>query len=230
MPDANVFIRRNANDYAQVIADLLPVGAAWPRDDDAELMQLVAGFAEIFGYIDLRIADFFGRESDPRATREMLDSWEITFGLPDPCTAEPLTIEDRVKALIVKMTSIGGQSRAFFIEAAAKLGYVITIDEWSPFMCGISQCGDTRLTGTANEQFLWEIGDPNMRFYWRVRLNQTRLSWFRAGSGQTGVDPHLRIGLATDLECILRRWKPAQTEVIFSYVDTSTGGALAGLP
>ena len=39
------------------------------------------------------------------------------------------------------------------------------------------------------------------------------LIWFRTGSGggQTGVDPHLRIGRADDLECLLERWKPAHT-------------------
>jgi uncharacterized protein YmfQ (DUF2313 family) len=50
-----------------------------------------------------------------------------------------------------------------------------------------------------------------------VRVNAVRYTWFRASSGQAGVNHHLEFGLATDLECILRRWKPAHTEIIFDY-------------
>jgi uncharacterized protein YmfQ (DUF2313 family) len=71
-----------------------------------------------------------------------------------------------------------------------------------------------------------------MRFYWTVDVGATRLTWFRVGTGgsQVGVDPHLRIALATDLECVLRRWKPAHTEVIFNYSGLVDGGEFAGLP
>ncbi len=56
-----------------------------------------------------------------------------------------------------------------------------------------------------------------MRFYWTIRVAGRRLSWFRCGTGQCGVDPMLRIALATDLECVIRRWAPAHTQVIFDY-------------
>lgn len=228
MPDRH--IRRSGDDYAQVISDLLPPGKAWPREPDHVLMKLVSGLGQIWGAADGRAADLLETESDPRATIEMLDSWETAWGLPDPCVAEPLTIDDRRNALVNKMTSQGGQSRAFFIAAAAAIGYTITITEYSPFMCGISQCGDTRPTGAPGERYRWEIGPIEMRFYWTVYVGAPRLSWFRVGSGQVGVDPHLRIGLATDLQCILQRWKPAHTQAIFNYSGLSTGGSMAGLP
>ena len=200
------------DDYLNVLADLLPVGAAWPRDYDSHFMQLLAGFCQIFGTIDQRIIDFFVRESDPRTTRELLADWERAFGLPDECTAEALTIEDRINALLVKMTMVGDQSRQFFINVAKQLGYEIDIQEFSPFQVGISNVGNTD----------YQIGTPDIRFFWAVKLFKTRLSWFRAGSGQTGVDPHVRIGLASDLECLLRRWKPAHTEIIFDYSNYYT--------
>ena len=60
--------------------------------------------------------------------------------------------------------------------------------------------------------FFWRIGPPEMRFYWTVvHVSNAPLTWFRAGAGQAGVQP-LEIGVATDLECLLRRWKPAQTK------------------
>jgi uncharacterized protein YmfQ (DUF2313 family) len=227
------YVRRYADDYAAALAALLPTGAAWPRDSDGDLMGFVAGLAGIWGgEIAGRADDLLVRETDPRSTLEMLTDWERAFGLPDPCVAEPLTIGDRQKALVAKMTTQGGQSRAYFIALAASIGYAITIREFAPFMCGISEVGDTRPTGTAGEAFRWEIGAPEMRFYWTVKVGAVRLTWFRVGGGgsQTGVDPHLRIALATDLECLLRRWKPAHTDVIFDYSGDGISDPMAGTP
>lgn len=213
-------IRRSGDDYAVALGNLLPVGRAWATgDEQSTLYKALRGLAQIWGYVDSRAADFLERESDPRATLEMLPDWERNWGLPDPCVAEPLTIEDRRKVLVLWMTLLGGQSRQFFIDVAARLGYTITITEYSPFMVGISMVGDT--SGMFNPddptQYRWWIGGPDMRYYWTVHIGELRLTWFRVTVGQTGIDPHLRIGIATDLECIIRRWKPAHTEVIFDY-------------
>jgi uncharacterized protein YmfQ (DUF2313 family) len=206
MPDPIV---RDGEAFASGLAALLPVGIAWPREPDAMLMQLVRGLAEEWARLDRRSADLLGRESDPRSTVELLDSWERAFGLPDPCVAEPLTIEDRQRVLVNRIAMEGGQSRTFFEQIAADLGYDLTIKEFSPFMCGVSEVGKTR--------YGWEIGPPEIRFYWSVAIAGARFSWFRAGSGQAGVDPLVTIGIATDITCILGRLKPAHTEVIFDY-------------
>lgn len=214
-------IRHTAEDYAGGFADLLPTGPAWPREPDAVLMRLVDGLAEIWArHPDARAADLLERESDPRRTVEILAEWERAFGLPDPCVSEPLTVGERQIALVKRMTTEGGQSRAFFIGVAAALGYQITITEFSPFVIGISRCGDTRQTGLATERYAWELGAPEIRFYWTVEVGTTRVTWFRAGQSHCGVDPHCRIAFAEDLECVLRRWKPAQTEIIFDYSRT----------
>ena len=75
----------------------------------------------------------------------------------------------------------------------------------------------TVIAEESDDHYRWEIGPPEIRFYWSVRVNAVRYTWFRASSGQAGVNHHLEFGLATDLECILRRWKPAHTEIIFDY-------------
>lgn len=224
------YVRRTGDDYGEAFAKLFPTGPAWPQDEQTVFQRVIRALAQIFGYVDERAGVLLQVESDPRSTFELLEEWERAFGLPDECVAEPLSIEDRRKALLNRMTSEGGQSRAFFISVAAALGYTITIREYSPFMAGISQAGDTREDDVPGLPYRWEVGDPNMRFYWTVDVGATRLSWFRAGSGQAGIDPHLRIGLATDLECVFRRWKPAQTEVVFNYAGLADGGEFAGLP
>lgn len=205
----------------------MPTGTAWPRDPEAVLMRLVGGLGEIWGTkVDPRAADLLEIETDPRLTFEMLPEWERAFGLPDECLAEVISIEDRRKAVLNRMTTEGGQSRQFFFSVAAALGYNIAITEYSPFMCGVSRVGDTRTLAPDypdDNAYYWETAPPEIRFYWKVRVFGRRLTWFRCGvdGGECGVDPMVRIALATDLECVLRRWKPAHTKIVFDYSNAS---------
>ena len=114
----------------------------------------------------------------------------------------------------------------------SKIGYEISITEYAPFQCGIGACGDTRYTpGTGYQPryyvpgvnfddpltYRWALAPPEIRYYWTVHVHQLRLTYFHCSAGQCGIDPLLAIGLATDLECLIRRWKPAHTYVIFDY-------------
>lgn len=227
---ADQWVRRTAADYTQGLAGLLPNGIIWGRQPDSVMMTALGGLMGIFGYFDTLAGNLLDIESDPRSTVEMLPDWNRNFGLPDACAVdEQLSIADQQVALVQKMTTQGGQSRAYFIAAAARIGYTITITEYSPFMAGVSNCGDTR---DAQGDYRWQIGPPSIRFYWSVNVGQARLTWFRAGAGggQAGVDPMLIIGLATDLECMINRWKPGHTLVIFNYSGLETGGQYAGTP
>jgi uncharacterized protein YmfQ (DUF2313 family) len=220
-------VRRTGADYLKAFLRLLPLGIAWPRKRNGVLVRTSRGLTNVWGFVDSRAADLLEQESDPRKTIELLPDWEKAFGLPDPCLQEPLTIADRQRMLVQRMTMLGAQSRNWFRDVAAMLGYTIKIDEFSPWICGISRCGSTPDQSGINE---WYIAAPEIRFYWRIHVDTARLSWFRCGSGQCGVDPHLRIGLATDLECLFLRWQPAQTQIVFDYSGLSTGGSMAGTP
>jgi uncharacterized protein YmfQ (DUF2313 family) len=239
MPDRH--IRRDGSDYGRALAALLPQGDAWPRWDDSTLIRTTDALGEIFGYVDSRAADLLEVETDPRLTLEMLEDWERNFRLPDPCFKSALTIDERHKILVFKMTLLGAQSREFFIGMAAWLGYTITITERAPFTCGISQVGDTsqmiNWNGTPGDDpqaldYRWRIGPPEMRFLWTVHVTGAPLMWFRAGAGEAGVQYHLTIGFAEDLECLLNRWKPAHTHIVFDYSNLGHGSddPYAGLP
>jgi len=236
-------VRRTGDDYAEALGQLLPYGQAWPRWPESTLMKTIRGLAQYWGFVDGRAADLLERESDPRLTIELLPDWERNFGLPDPCFKSALTIDQRHAMLIFKMTLLGGQSREFFIDMAAWLGYTITITERAPFMAGVSQLGDTEGMAFWNDtpghhldthpDFFWRIGPPEMRFAWTIHVANRPLMWFRAGAGQAGVQHHLEIGFAEDLECLMRRWKPAHTDIVFDYSQVTGSGTddpYAGLP
>lgn len=216
-------IRRGQDEYAHALSALLPRGIAWPRWPEAVIMKFVYGVAGIMGWADGRAADLLEIESDPRSTTEMLDSWEKAWGLPDPCFRDPQSIEERRKVLVMWMTLLGAQSREFFIGIANYLGYAgVSISEYRPFMVGVDGCGDNRaLEGGLIGDWPCQIGSPSMRFAWTVHVPQTKLVWFRAASGQAGIDPLLHIALDDDLECILRRWGPAHTLPLFDYSSIS---------
>jgi uncharacterized protein YmfQ (DUF2313 family) len=222
MPDRH--IRRGQAEYAWGLSGLLPQGIAWPRWAEALQQMVVYGLAGIFGYADGRADDLLVRESDPRTTIELLPDWERNWGLPDPCYDGPSTIGERQKALVQRMTLLGNQSRQFYIDQAAYIGYTIVISEYRPFMVGVDRCGDNRTVMADGSISQWpcQIGPPTIRFAWTVHVGTRKLVWFRSASGQAGIDPHLRIDLALDLECVIRRWRPAHTEVLFDY-STLTG-------
>jgi uncharacterized protein YmfQ (DUF2313 family) len=250
-------IRRSGSDYTEAFLSMLPQGQAWPKHASGSvLVQGITGLCDYWGFVDGRAADLLEIESDPRTTVELLPDWERNWGLPDPCYTAPQTIGQRQLALVMRMTMQGQQSREFFIEIAAMLGYSITITEYRTFVVGIDRCGDNRVYGDGNvpmynewgqpildpngenvalgELSEWPnygLGPPENRFYWTVHVHQASLTWFRVTKGQTGVDPHLRIGLADDLECLLNRWKPAHTEIIFDYSGLGDpGDPMAGTP
>jgi uncharacterized protein YmfQ (DUF2313 family) len=225
-------IRRSGDDYTQAFLTLLPTGQAWPREPGSTLVGTVDGLCQYWGYVDSRAADLLERESDPRKTIELLPDWERAWGLPDPCFANPQTIEQRRSILILWMTWLGGQSRQYFTDLMAWLGYTIEIQEFSPFTCGISELGDTRSRddATAGKNFRWYIGPPEQRFYWTVEVGQVGLNWFRSASGELGVNHHLEFSIPEEAACLLQRWKPAHTELIPDFSSLAYGGPMQGTP
>jgi uncharacterized protein YmfQ (DUF2313 family) len=256
MPEPDKHVTRAGEDYAVALQALIPQGPAWPRDEESALTRVIKGLTRIWGDFEVRASKLLEFESDPRLTIELLPDWERNWGLPDPCYTAPQSIYERQLALVMRMTLMGAQSREFFVQIAAMIGYDITITEYRVFVCGIDRCGDSRVYGVTppdpmvdewgrpildpsghpvdnGELSAWPqygLGPPGNRFYWTVHVESAKLTWFRASSGQTGVDPHLIIGIAEDLECLLDRWKPAHTEIIYDYSGLQTGGDMAGTP
>lgn len=194
-------MRVTAADYLHMLQQLLPTGAAWPRDAEATLTRLLAAYADSLARAHNRAMDLLD-EADPRSTAEMLADWEATAGLPDACAGAATTVQERRAALIAKLVSRGGQSRRFFIDLAEALGFQVTITEFGPFRAGASAAGDPCCSE------LW-------RFVWRVNAPETTTVAFRAGASAAG-EPLAKWGNAL-LECAVTAKCPAHTTVQFAY-------------
>lgn len=186
-----------ADDYYRLLLALRPRGPAWAEDDD-----LLRGVAEELARVHARTL-YLLEEADPRSTYEMLAAWERNAGLPDQCGGGiGSSIDERQRRLHQKLTSRGGQSRAFFIGVAAALGYPgARITEFRPFTC-VSACEDSL--------------DPDpWRHVWRIEFPQsTGIVEFTALSTCTEA---LREWGDDMVECVINRLKPAHTIVYFAY-------------
>ncbi|MGO4558335.1 YmfQ family protein [Mesorhizobium sp. 2RAF21] len=143
------------------------------------------------------------REIDPRTAVRLLPDFERVLG-PDPCGRDlgNRTLAQRQRQAHQRWTARGGQSIPYFTTFAAMLGVTIQINEFWPSKAGYMRAG-MRLVPNGEQ------------FTWRVRLTLTGQWWFRAGQNQAGD----RLGGFTlsDIECELRRLKPAHTQIVFSY-------------
>lgn len=189
--------------YLSQLQALLPQGPAWPRDGEATLTRLLEAMAAELARVDARGEDLVD-EADPRTTYELLADWERVAGLPDDCTGEAGTIDERRGALVDRLTATGGQSIAYFKTVAAALGYTIEVREYRPFVTGLSRCGHLLNGGHV------------VRHTWKVKVPDPRVTLFRTGQAQCG-DLLGAIDRADDLECRLRKLKPAQSELVFDY-------------
>lgn len=96
-----------------------------------------------------------------------------------------------------RITELGGQSREYFIGLAQRLGFAVRIAENRPLRAGIGGCGE-------------RLCSRPMSFVWHV-IEQP---------GPPPERPMAEVYAArAALECIVRRYKPAHTEVRFHYVD-----------
>jgi uncharacterized protein YmfQ (DUF2313 family) len=190
-------------DFAAALHALLPRGLAWPREPETVQARVVAGLSAIVAALHARAGDLSEREADPSQAFDLLPDWERAFGLPDPCVGEGQTMQDRRAALLARIASGGGQSRAYFIAVAAALGYDVTIEEFRPFVAG-DRAGDP-------------CRDSSWRFTWLVRAPAATVTVFRAGQSAAG-EP-LRAWGNARLECVLGRLRPAHSNLLFGYGD-----------
>lgn len=191
--------------YRQMLATLLPPGPAWDIESAPQTHKTLDALAIEFERVQSRINDLID-EMDPASVRELIPDWEIVMGLPDKCTGPEPTFEDRRRAVQQRLLSIGEQRPAYFIKIAQQCGYPnARIVEHRAPRFGRSRFGVARF-GTRRQQFIWT-----------VNLGKRRAAGRRFGLTVFGE----RFGENPDsaVECLIRRYAPAHTLVLFEHED-----------
>lgn len=189
-------------EYRDQLIALQPPGLALPRGLESTWAKLLHAIADELARAEVR-AGQLRDETDIRTTSELLADWERVAGLPDPCVAATQTLAERREALVQRLVNLGGQSRQFFIDLAARLGYTVTIAEPKPFRVNVNAAGDPLY---ADE---WS-------FVWQVQAPAGIVRDFRVN--ENAVGDALRSWGDELLECVVGRLKPAHTLVQFSYI------------
>ncbi len=187
-------INATADDYGQQLHALRPPGPAMVKQD-----EILDGLGEEFARAHNRLNDLL-RESDPRTTYELLTDWENAAGLPDECCGSDATYEQRIVALVNRILGAGTPTPQYFIDLAARSGYVITITEFDPH--------------TVESSVEDPLDPEEIVFVWQVNAPEETVT-------EITVESDVETALASwgndILECIMNKAKPAHTFVQFSY-------------
>lgn len=191
-------------EVAKQLAQLLPQGLALASkfDDGTELGATIEALSVEVSRADCRATALID-EILPDTTTELLADWERVLGLPESCVPNAFaTIQQRRAMVLFKLLLIGRQDPQFYIDLAAVLGFTITITEFSAARAGVLRTGE-RLIG------------PDWLFWWQVNAPLNTITYFRAGQSTAGEA--LAQWGNDGLECVLNKYKPAHTRIIFSY-------------
>lgn len=165
--------------------------------------------------VEARTLDFLN-ELDPNTTFEMLDNWEALLRIPDECTpAGDVSIYERRVRVLQKLTTGGGQSKAFFKLIAQQLGYdadIIDVKNYSDFRAGKSRAGDALNNSTQPDG---STSDSGWAYTFQIKAPAALSRFFRAGQGAAG--DRLVIFQNDTLECVIRKFAPAHVTVLFNF-------------
>ncbi len=193
---------RTSSTILQNLFSKLPIG--WALRYRGGVMGVILGaIAEAIADAEAA-AEAMMNETDPRLADKLLSDFERCLG-PDPCGRDKdgLSVQQRRQLAFQRWTARGGQSIPYFVSVAAALGVTITIEEFWPSGAGVLRAGQ-RLRPDGS-QFVWRVNIPGV----------VTVTKFRAGASRAGH----RLGSfeVSAIECVLRRYKPAHTTLVFKY-------------
>lgn len=206
--------------YKQLIVDFLPSGRLWDVINQPTLAAVLESLAVELARVDDRVGDALF-EADPRQSIELLPDWEALLGLPDECSPENPTIDERRAQVLQRFTSVGGLSGAYYEFLTAQLGYPSVVTKPLPFRVGRSRVGDA-LTNDFDIPFRVgmtvgnSLHDVGWLFYFNVEVPIVAAVLFEVGRSTVG-DP-LRSFHNELIECTIKKLKPAHAGVTFTFI------------
>lgn len=144
------------------LGQLLPQGAAWPKDPRSNLGGILLALAQPRFQVEQDIAAL-ALEISPERSTVLLDDYRTLLG-PDPFGRDQgsLTTEQWQALLFSRWTARGGQSIAYYEGLSSNLGVDVQIWEPVPAVWGDFVWGDgSQWSEAANDLFVWQVTLPN---------------------------------------------------------------------
>lgn len=181
---------------------LLPEGEAWPRDPASYWGLLFKGFYPEMKR-ELALREQLLDEMSVSSAQLFFSDYETEYGLPDTCSGDDQTVSQRRQSLILKEAEEGRQDRQYFIDVAARLGFEITITEYSE-----------NNPGPQTDYQGLPIRGADWNFVWQINAPQTTVQPRQYGSAYGEAYTILGNNV---LECVLRSLVHAHRILFFSY-------------
>ena len=199
------------SDFRDMALQLLPNGPAWPRDSESEWGLLFEALLPECVRIQSTINALVD-EMSPVSSTLIFDEWEAEYGLPEKCITQLPRFGQRRGAVEDRHTAIGRQDRQFFIDLAASIGFVITIDEFNE-----SNPGPSATFYVERENGNLVGIDPtgeDWNYIWRINapLEAANFREYPEEYGRPYVSYNNEL-----LECTLRSYAHDHRILIFSY-------------
>jgi uncharacterized protein YmfQ (DUF2313 family) len=116
------------DDFFGALVALMPKGPVWRSEPDSAQGKVLTGLAPTYEASTLRASDLLA-EGYPPSTVQLIEEWEKSLGLPDPCAGIGPTLQARRSQVVARFVNITGPSVPQLIAFAAALGFTITITE-----------------------------------------------------------------------------------------------------
>ena len=211
----------NLEKYTQLVRNMLPQGIAW---ENVKNHPMIEGLAAEFCRVGDKGAVLL-QEIDPaQATAgELLSDWFTMVGLPDECTPDDLTDQDKRDQVIQKLATVGAINAAFYESVGLFFGFDITVTDHVPFRVGNQTVGDD-LTNSLSLRKKLRVGEGTVGdqlsvdgwlYFFNAELPLTANNPFRVGEHTVGQEL-VQFGNEL-LECTLKKLKPAHTGITFTF-------------
>lgn len=204
--------------YKQLLANLLPRGKLWQPKEQPIFKKLLDSFAVELCRVEERAKDLL-HEADPRQAFELLDDYERLLGLPDECSPEDPSLQDRRNQILRSLTNVGGLSKKFYEFIGLQLGFVITVENRVNFIVGRGTVGQP-LSNYFNRTFVvgdtvgMQLKEIGWRYYFNVEMPATAANFFVVGDT---VGNPLVLFSNPLIECTMKKLKPAHSAVTFTF-------------
>jgi uncharacterized protein YmfQ (DUF2313 family) len=148
-------------------------------------------------------ADDIRSEHQPDKAAQALVDWERNYGLPDSCCGgASAAVDVRRSNLMQRLGVRGDLSRRYYIDMATRLGYT---------GCTITELGPMRCDDPCNTA----VNGPDMVGVWQLNIPVTAPVYQL--TAESPCEAPASLSGSSQLECVIRRRKPAHTTARFNY-------------
>lgn len=195
--------KHSVEEHARSLAQYFPGGKLWAavHKDGTNLNKLIKALARTLAETECSIMEF-QEQFMPDKTVLFLDEWEKALGIPDDCFKGTGSQDERRLHILVKLASLGVQTAEDFENLAAKFGINVTV-----------RGGITNIKFPLTFPIIFFDTEKEARFTIVVEFNEPAPNAFPLtfpisfGNGVIGI-----------LECLFRKLKPANCDIIFQQV------------